>query len=212
MTRRHAELLFQTSFFLAGHYDADAVSDASSHTTIFLDLIGPLTILIRHRRDLLQGLMQLVAELLARFVDALKRPQSGSSARTAFPLLFGGSSRLRDDLCARALARTFGAITVKTTTMSTRQDASQAMLDSLGSQFSQHAPVVLLAYVRAVLDDSSTIASALQRALEPGLFVLCDIISSHGRDAMLVADLDSAGKTVLKRLLSAWEAQRYKGQ
>ncbi|KDN40697.1 hypothetical protein K437DRAFT_184689 [Tilletiaria anomala UBC 951] len=127
-----------------------------------------------------------------------------------------------DETCARALARLLSAITARTITLAIRSRTaadSSDKVDSLAKPFARHAIHVLVAYVRALLSSPSSSAlsatfvpSTLQRALEPGLFALCDITNSHDRDAALVGMLDSAGKTIMKRLWSSWEAQRYKGQ
>ncbi|PWN23241.1 hypothetical protein BCV69DRAFT_292511 [Microstroma glucosiphilum] len=149
---------------------------------------------------------------------------------------------------AREFSRLLEGITSKTTSGRTRREAAAAAsggygahgskVDSLSRPFSKHAVYVILAYIHALLDGSSSDVTSLsslgmgagmgmgdiagsassyldrrvKRELLVGLSNLCGIIDESERDWVLVSDLlDEAGKSVFKEIWRSWERGRYKG-
>lgn len=145
---------------------------------------------------------------------------------------------------AREFSRLLEGITAKTTSGRSRREgavsgghgATANKVDSLSRPFSKHAVYVILAYIHALLDGSSSgmtslgslglgmgmgdIASSsvsyldrrVKRELLVGLCNLCGIIDESERDWVLVSDLlDEAGKSVFKEMWRMWERGRYKG-
>lgn len=190
----------------------------SLKSSIFLDIVASLTIIVRQRRDLLTGRLPQLAQLSGRLVQLLSvsRQQLGkaqlASLQAQQPVWAPVDSEGLDDRHARALSRLLTSISAKTVALSVSGKASDK-IDSLAKPFGRHAIHVLIAYVRALIANPLLfIPASAQRSLEPGLFALCEIISSYDRDAALVGLLDEAGQTLMKRIWSQWEAQRYKGQ
>ncbi|KAI6141681.1 hypothetical protein BKA82DRAFT_4201189 [Pisolithus tinctorius] len=47
----------------------------------------------------------------------------------------------------------------------------------------------------------------IRRELEHGLFSLCEMLSEHNRDALMVSALDSGGMTLMKSFWREYEKQ-----
>ncbi|OBZ78847.1 hypothetical protein A0H81_00559 [Grifola frondosa] len=84
--------------------------------------------------------------------------------------------------------------------------------ESLARPFSKHAAYVLTAYIDAVNDPLCFVSTQVRKELQPGLFILCDMLGEHNRDAMMVSALDAGGKTTMKALWKEYEKQRYIGK
>lgn len=91
-------------------------------------------------------------------------------------------------------------------------DMSAPRAQSLAQPFSKHAPYVITAYIRALVDPLSFVSPRIRQELETGLFALCEIMGEYGRDALMTAMLDESGKTMMKILWGAYEKQRYVGK
>ena len=117
----------------------------------------------------------------------------------------------------RALARLLTALTTKsvsaihysTNTGTSGVESSKA--ESLAKPFSRHAAYVLMAYIEVLNDPLCTLSLGMRRELEPGIFVLCEMIGEGSRDALMVSALDGNGKAIMKALWKEFEKQRYVG-
>ena len=90
----------------------------------------------------------------------------------------------------------------------------------------KHVPSILLAYVRAASDPVASLSTEVRHQLEPGLFALCDLITSRGRaagrerageDTGLPFGLgEGVGREVEKEVWAdmwrSWSRRRYTGQ
>ena len=113
----------------------------------------------------------------------------------------------------KALARLLTTLTAKSivrTHQSLSADGQKA--ESLAKPFSKHAASVLKAYMEAMNDPLCVMPLDIRKELQPGLFCLCDMISEHSRDAMMVSALDAGGKATMKALWKEYEKQRYVGK
>jgi len=54
--------------------------------------------------------------------------------------------------------------------------------------------------------------AAARKELYPGLFALCDLMSDHDREAMMLSALDGGGKAAMKTLWNDYKKQKYVGQ
>lgn len=116
---------------------------------------------------------------------------------------------------ARGIARLLTTIQTKTIPriyIGKDSDKEKQRAESIAHPFSKHAPYVLLAYIEAMNDPLCTLPLAVRTELEPGLFTLCDMISEHGRDAIMVSSLDAGGKATLKNIWREYEKQKYVGK
>lgn len=82
----------------------------------------------------------------------------------------------------------------------------------MAKPFSKHAAYVLKAYIEAMNDPLCVLPLNLRQSLQPGLFSLCDMISDHSRDAVMVSAPDAGGKVVMKALWKEYEKQKYVGK
>ena len=115
---------------------------------------------------------------------------------------------------ARAVARLLTSLQAKTVprTFREKDKVEVQRAESLVQPFSKHATYVLLAYIETLNHPLCVLPLGVRRELEPGLFALCDIMSEHSRDAIMVSALDAGGKATLKGLWREYEKQRYVGK
>jgi Urb2/Npa2 family len=227
LQHQHLELLLQViaEVIAPSHRSSPTKSKLEDASPIFNDIVAILTTLIRQRRDLLQAFIPQLSQLLGTLTSLLRVPHAqlgGAQQRLvaeAFPSWLNPFEQSLGEADARALARLLTSITARTQTLAlrsrkrSREGDAIDRTDFLSKPFARHAMHVMVAYVRALIASPYMfIPNNVQRALEPGLFALCDITSGHDRDAALVGLLDPAGRTLMKRIWSNWEAQRYKGQ
>lgn len=116
----------------------------------------------------------------------------------------------------KALARLLTTLTSKSI-VRVHHHSSAALGDtqkaeSLAKPFSKHAAYVLKAYIDAMNDPLCVLPLDLRNELQPGLFALCDMLSEHSRDAIMVSGLDVGGKTTMKSLWKEYEKQKYVGK
>jgi hypothetical protein len=114
---------------------------------------------------------------------------------------------------AKSLARLLSTLTTKTIVRTHYQHTSDTpKAESLAKPFSKHAAYILKAYIEAMNDPLCVLPSEIRKELMPGLFALCDMVSEHARDALMVSGLDGGGKATLKVLWKEYEKQRYVGK
>ncbi len=222
LSHQHLELLFMVLGALVAPSHATSPS-LPEDANIFLDIVAILSMMIRHRRDLVSAFLPHLAGLLARLIELLRVPYANlgstqlASIQESMPRWLDAEASSLSELHARALARLLTGLNMRTQAMATRGrsggDDDGSKVASLAKPFARHAISLLVAYIRALISSPIMfIPISSQRALEPGLFALCEITSSHDRDAALTGLLDQSGKGLLKRLWSSYERQRYKGQ
>jgi len=113
----------------------------------------------------------------------------------------------------RALARLLTTLTSKSIVRTHQPSSADSQkAESLAKPFSKHAAFVLKAYVDAMNDPLCVMPLDIRKELRPGLFSLCDMISEHSRDALMVSALDAGGKATMKALWKEYEKQRYVGK
>jgi hypothetical protein len=128
-----------------------------------------------------------------------------------FPVWINGGHPLAAEE-GRALARLLTTLTSKTIVRTHQSLADSQKAESLAKPFSKHAAYVLKSYVDAMNDPLCVMPLDIRKELQPGLFSLCDMISEHSRDAMMVSALDAGGKATMKALWKEHEKQRYVGK
>ena len=116
---------------------------------------------------------------------------------------------------AKVLGRLLESLNTKTivrayTSSSTAPETQKA--ESLAKPFSKHAAYVLQAYIEAMNDPLCVMPIDVRKALQPGVFVLCEMVSEHSRDALMISALDAGGKALLKALWKDYDKQRYVGK
>jgi hypothetical protein len=180
--------------------------------------------LIRLRRDLVAHCLPHVAFILSRMIEILRvvRPDLGARQRRsvtdALPSWIDPSAPL-SGASAKVLARVVTNLVTKSVVRTGQSHqyaevagAQKVQAQSLAQPFSKHAPYVLVAYLRALLDPLSFMPADVRRELEPALFALCDIMGEYGRDAIMTAMLDDSGKVMMKLLWREYDKQRYVGK
>ena len=75
-----------------------------------------------------------------------------------------------------------------------------AKAESFAKPFAKHAADVLKAHVDAMCAPLMVLPMEVRRALLPGLFALCEMMSEHSRDTLMVSVVDGDGRTILKAL------------
>jgi hypothetical protein len=189
--------------------------DEKSTPEIFHKIVASLSALIRLRRDLvipvLPHLVAILRELL--LLTRSCRPQLGSKQTAMVMRVKPRWITVEEPLGSvegRMLSRLLEALNVKTVIRShTANEVQKA--ESLAKPFSKHAAYVLAAYIEALNDPLCVLGMEMRRELEPGLFVLCEIMGEHARDALVVT-LDASGKATLKLIWKEYEKQRYVGR
>lgn len=144
------------------------------------------------------------------------RPQLGGKQKKVvtdtMPIWLNAAEPLQADE-VKALARLLTGITSKSIVRTHHGPASDNQkAESLATPFSKHAAYVLKAYIDSMNDPLCVLPLELRRELQPGLFSLCDMITEHSRDAMMVSALDAGGKATMKTLWKEYEKQRYVGK
>jgi hypothetical protein len=182
-------------------------------------VVSILQTLVRLRRDLVASSLSHFALIASRLCEILPavRPELASRQRRSvadmLPLWINPAQPLPPK-CAKALARLFANLNTKTIVRlgpSAHSDAS-TQAQSLAQPFTKHAPYVITAYIRALINPLSVMAPRIRQELEPGLFALCDMMGEHGRDAIMKAMLDDSGKTMMRLLWTEYDKQRYVGK
>jgi hypothetical protein len=189
----------------------------NEHTSpeMFQAVTTILATIMRLRRDLLVRLLPHLVHCLSRLILCLRhiRPYLGGQQRRivmdSMPNWISADQPL-SAVEAQALSRLLETLAAKTTIRSA-SDAPQKA-ESLANPFSKHAVYVLKVNIDAVNDVLCTVPLDIRTELNPGLFVLCEMISEHNRDALMVSALDAGGKTTLKALWKEYEAQKYVGK
>jgi hypothetical protein len=175
--------------------------------------------LARHRPDLLLAHLPAVVGALAAVFPLLLRATRAGRARLArtrpswLPLAADGDADA--EASAELLSRTLIALCTARTSPTTGHKA-------LAGPLGKHAPALLVAYARAAADPWAVLAPQVRRALEPGLWALCDVVTAGGRadgrgregegvGAPFGLARDEAQREVWAGMWGAWGRRRYTG-
>ncbi|KAJ7630714.1 Urb2/Npa2 family-domain-containing protein [Roridomyces roridus] len=193
------------------------VHDAETSPTAFYEIIAITSALIRLRRDLITPTLPSLALVIQQLIATLRRPRPQLGVKQtvlvtdSLPRWVNCKSAVGSDQ-GKALARLLEALITKTTIRSNTSTAELQRAESLARPFSKHAAYVIKAYIDAMNDPLCILPSELRKELRPGLFALCNMLSDHSRDAMMVSALDAGGKTIMKNLWTEYEKQKYVGK
>ena len=193
--------------------------DSSTNQATFNGIISVISALLRLRRDLLLTTLPQLNFVLRRLIMTLRRLR---------PHLGGKQTRLVSDTLpswvnpsepahvedSKAIARLLTILTTKTMirTYGSASSTEGQKAESLARPFSKHASYVLCAYIEALNDPLCVVRAEVRKELEPGLFALCEMMGENNRDAMMVASLDTGGKSVMKGIWREYEKQKYVGK
>ncbi|TFY72617.1 hypothetical protein EVG20_g369 [Dentipellis fragilis] len=198
------------------------LSGSSTHDTetsypIFDEIVSILSALVRLRRDLVLNTLPHLCIALRGLIQCLRspRPQLGAKqlklVTDTLPRWIHAAQPLGSDE-SRALSRLLTTLAAKSVirTYSARTDLQKP--ESLARPLSKHVAYVIQSYVEAMDDPLCAVTSNVRRELQAGLFVLCDMLNEHGRDALMVSGLHAGGKVIMKALWREYEKQRYVGK
>ncbi|KAH9005998.1 Urb2/Npa2 family-domain-containing protein [Lactarius hatsudake] len=201
------------SRFLAGSGAHDTVTD----TALFHHIVSVLSALIRLRRDLVVTTLPHLGNIMRQLIYALRSPRPMLGAKQcaivadSLPAWINPSRPLGVEE-SKELSRLFTSLSAKTLVRVHGPSAEIQKPESLARPLSKHVACVLQAYLDVLNDPLCVLAADIRRELQPGLFVLCDILNDHTRDALMVSALDAGGKAGMKGLWREYEKQRYTGK
>ncbi|KAF8350279.1 hypothetical protein F5887DRAFT_944597 [Amanita rubescens] len=186
-----------SEFLAASH-----LHDRETSTVIFHRIVSIMGALVRLRRDLVAWTLPHLGMMLRQLMLCMRacRPMLGAK-QTAMvmdtqPQWISSKHAFGVDE-ARALSRLLEALGTKTV-MRTYTQSDTQKAESLAVPFSNHAIYVVKAYIECMND--------------PLCVLSAEIVSEHGRDAVMVSALDAGGKTLMKALWREYEKQKYVGR
>ena len=191
--------------------------DPSTSTDIFQEIVNITGALIRHRRDLILPALPHLSMVLQRLVTMVRviRPGLGAKqARTvtnSFPFWVNSKQPLGISE-VKSLSRLLVSLTTKTAVRLVGSAQENQKMESLVRPFGKHASYVLVTYVQAMNDPLCVVYASTRKELHPGLFALCEMLSDHDREAMVLSALDGGGKATMKTLWNDYKKQKYVGQ
>jgi hypothetical protein len=201
------------SRFLAGSNAHDTRTD----TVLFHHIVSVLSALVRLRRDLIVTTLPHLSNIMRQLIFALRSPRPILGAKQhaivadSLPAWINPSHPLGVEE-SKELSRLFTSLSAKTMVRTHGPSAEIQKPESLARPLSKHVACVLQAYLDVLNDPLCVLATDIRRELQPGLFVLCDILNDHTRDALMVSALDVGGKAAMKGLWREYEKQRYTGK
>ena len=201
------------SRFLAGSKEHDAITD----TVFFHHIVSVLSALVRLRRDLVITTLPHLSNIMRQLIFALRSPRPLLGAKQyaivadTLPAWINPSRPLGVEE-SKELSRLFTSLSAKTLVRLHGPPTETQKPESLSRPLSKHVACVLQAYLDVLNDPLCVLAADIRRELQPGLFVLCDILNHHTRDALMVSALDVGGKAAMKGLWKEYEKQRYTGR
>ncbi|KAK7058266.1 hypothetical protein VNI00_001897 [Paramarasmius palmivorus] len=194
-------------------------TDSTPETNI--EILGAITSiatsLIRLRRDLVTLTLPHLVAVLRLLIMSVRSPRPNLGAKQtgivsdSLPTWINVRQPLGPEE-AKSVARLLESLTTKTLVKVHGSSMENQKAESLAKPFSKHAAYVVKAYIEAVNDPLCILPSAVKKALQPGLYSLCGMISEYNRDALMVSLHDSADKAVFKDLWKEYEKQRYVGK
>lgn len=201
------------SRFLAGSKAHDTITD----TVLFHHIVSVIGALVRLRRDIVGTTLPHLSNIMRQLIFALRSPRPILGAKQyafvadSLPAWINPSLPLGVEE-SKELSRLFTSLSTKTMVRVHGPSADNQKPESLARPLSKHVACVLQAYLDVLNDPLCALATDIRRELQPGLFVLCDILNDHTRDALMVSALDVGGKAAMKGLWREYEKQRYTGK
>ncbi|KAI0271531.1 Urb2/Npa2 family-domain-containing protein [Gloeopeniophorella convolvens] len=198
---------------LAGSRD----HDPETSTDVFHVVISILSALVRLRRDLVVITLPHLSGVIRQLVSALRSPRPLLGAKQhaivadSLPAWINPSHPLGVEQ-SKDLARLLTTLSTKTLIRVHGPSAELQKPESLARPLSKHVAYILQAYLDVLNDPLCILAADVRRELLPGLFVLCEMLNEHARDALMVSLLDAGGKAAMKALWREYEKQRYVGK
>ncbi|PFH50737.1 hypothetical protein AMATHDRAFT_144471 [Amanita thiersii Skay4041] len=192
--------------------------DGVTNVAIFHRIVSIVGALVRLRRDLITLTLPHLGMVLQQLMLCMRgcRPMLGTKQTTIVmssqPRWISAKQSLEVEE-AKALSRlleTLGTKTIIRTHISLSGGEQKAQ--SLAKPFSKHAVYVIKAYIECMNDPLCVLSLDIRRELQPGLFVLCGMVSDYARNAMMVSALDGGGKILMKGLWRDYEKQKYVGK
>jgi Urb2/Npa2 family protein len=203
--------------FLSKLLAASKTRDPETNVTIFQEIVATLSSLVRLRRDLVVTTLPHLGNIISRLLFALRspRPLLGVKQYTivadSFPAWVNPSHPLGVEQ-SKDLSRLLTLLSAKTLVRVHGPSAELRKPESLARPLSKHVACILQAYFEVLNDPLCVLSADIRRELQPGLFVLCDMLNEHTRDALMVSALDASGKAAMKGLWREYEKQRYVGK
>ena len=191
--------------------------DASTSVDIFREIVGITSALVRYRRDLVLPALPHLGMVLQRLVTLVRAARPGLGAKqtrtvaNSFPFWVNSREPLGIPE-VKILSRLLVSLTTKTTVRLVGSGQENQKMESLARAFGKHASYVLVAYVQAMNDPLCVVYATTKKELYPGLFALCEMLSDHDREAMMLSALDGGGKATMKILWNDYKKQKYVGQ
>ena len=188
--------------------------DAETSKAIFHNAVGIVGSLIRLRRDLVVSTLPHLAMILCQLIASMRRPRPHLGAKQnsvvtdTLPQWINPAAPLTT-VEGIALARLLSTTTKKSVVKSFTDTRK---VESLAKAFSKHAMFVLKAYIDVVNDPLCVVPLEIRKAIQPGLFALCDMFNEHTRDALMASISSTDGKATMKMLWKEYEKQRYVGK
>ncbi|KAJ9095632.1 hypothetical protein QFC21_005504 [Naganishia friedmannii] len=173
--------------------------ESTSRDTAHPHLVSILSIvntLVRHRRDLVINVLPQVMKLYARIFVLFGAPRGrgstvASADRAIRRIKKDWPSWLVDDSAeslgaedARLFARALVTLSSRTTIRSTSTSSTNTGTGTMIGQLSKHAPVLLIAYVRAVAHPLYTIPASSRHELVPGIAAMCEAVVAGGKSML----------------------------
>ncbi|KAF5312634.1 hypothetical protein D9619_003319 [Psilocybe cf. subviscida] len=193
--------------------------DVDSTPPVLHKIVAILSAIIRLRRDLVtQGLPHL-GIILRRLLFCMRGCRSQLGARQTDVVMHTqprwlNSAHSMGAEEAKVLSRLLETLNTKTIvrayTSSAAPETQKA--ESLAKPFSKHAAYVLKAYIESMNDPLCVMQLDVRKELQPGIFALCEMVSEHSRDSLMISALDAGGKALLKTLWKDYDKQRYVGK
>ena len=191
--------------------------DISTSADIFQEIVGITSAFIRQRRDLVLPALPHLSMVLQRLVTMVRATRPGLGAKQArtvantFPFWVNSKQPLGISE-VKTLSRLLVSLTTKTTARLVGSAQENQKMESLTRPFGKHASYVLVAYAQAMNDPLCVVYASIRKELYPGLFALCEMLSDHDREAMMLSALDGGGKATMKMLWTDYKKQKYVGQ
>ena len=192
--------------------------DPETNATVFHEIVTTLSSLVRLRRDLVITTLPHLSNVIRRLLFALRGPRPLLGAKQyaivadSFPVWVKPSHPLGVEE-SKNLSRLLTLLSAKTLVrVHHGPSAELSKPESLARPLSKHVACILQAYFEVLNDPLCVLPADVRRELQPGLFVLCDMLNEHTRDALMVSALDASGKAAMKGLWREYEKQRYRGK
>ena len=191
--------------------------DSETNVAAFHEIVSILRSLVRLRRDLVVATLPHLSNVICHLLFTLRSPRPLLGAKQysivadSFPIWVNPSCPLGAEE-SKNISRLLTSLSAKTSVLVHGTSAELRKPESLARPLSKHVTCILRAYLEALNDPLCILPADVRRELQPGLFVLCEMLNEHTRDALMVSALDAGGKAAMKVLWREYEKQRYIGK